>query len=85
MVRHYLTSLRNDRRETQQDVANAVKISRQYYTMIESGERQKRMDITLAARLAQHFGLDVAKIIAMEERWKEETLRDSEMDTAGRL
>lgn len=66
-MREYLVNLRTQRNESQQDVANAVGISRQYYAMIESGERQRKMDITLLTGLSRHFDVPVAKLIAMEQ------------------
>ena len=66
-MREYLVDLRTQRSESQQDVANAVGISRQYYAMIESGERQKKMDITLLTALSRHFDVPVAKLIDMEQ------------------
>lgn len=66
-MRDYLVDMRTKRNESQQDVAKAVGISRQYYAMIEAGERQKKMDITLLTALSKHFGVPVAKIISLEQ------------------
>jgi DNA-binding XRE family transcriptional regulator len=66
-LRDYLVKLRNERNETQQNVADAVGLSRQYYAMIESGNRQKKMDIILATSLATHFGITLAEMIALEQ------------------
>lgn len=67
MVRQYLIELREKTKESQQEVADAVGISRQYYSFIEAGLRQKRMDITLVMKLARHFAVDVGEIIAHED------------------
>lgn len=66
MARAYLAALRKKQNESQQDVANALGISRQYYCMIEAGDRQKRMDIMLISALSAHFGVPVAEIVAAE-------------------
>lgn len=66
MVREYLTLLRAQRNESQQDVADALGVSRQYYGMIESGDRQKKMDIALISAIATHFGLSMAEIVKYE-------------------
>lgn len=66
-MRKYLIKLREKQNESQQDVANAIGISRQYYSMIESGERQKRMDIVLISSLARHFGVSEAEIVKFEQ------------------
>lgn len=67
MPREYLVDLREKQNESQQDVANALGISRQYYCMIESGVRQKRMDVVLVTALANHFGVSAAEILAFEQ------------------
>ena len=67
-MRTYLVNLRSQRNESQQDVADALGISRQYYAMIESGERQKRMDIVLLSAIAKHFEVPVYEIVAHEQR-----------------
>ena len=72
MERSYLTKYREQRNESQQDVANALKISRQYYMMIEQGTRQKRMDVVLVTALASHFGVPVAEIIDAEAAFAKE-------------
>ena len=67
MQRKYLADLREKRNESQQDVADALGISRQYYCMIESGDRQKRMDVILITSLANHFGISATEIVAFEQ------------------
>ncbi len=68
MQRGYLVNLREKQNESQQDVADALGISRQYYCMIENGDRQKRMDVTLIAGLANHFGVSVAEFVSLEQK-----------------
>lgn len=77
MARMYLQKLREQRNETQQDVANALGISRQYYAMIEDGSRQKRMDILLVSRIADHFDMAVSDVIALEKEMNAEKKEDS--------
>lgn len=67
-MRSYLVELRQSKDETQDDVAEAIGVTRSYYSMIESGLRQKKMDITLIVALAKHFGLTPIEIIEMEQR-----------------
>ena len=66
-MRSYLVDLREKHGESQQDVADALGISRQYYQMIETGERQKKMDTTLVIGIAQHFSVSAAEIIECEQ------------------
>lgn len=84
MVREYLVKLREKQNESQQDVADALGISRQYYGMIENGDRQKRMDVMLITGLANHFGVPVSKIVSLEQSASENGLLrpDAVPDTA---
>lgn len=59
--------MRKRRNETQQDVANAIGVTRQYYALIEDGSRQRRMDITLAGLISGHFGVAIGEIVAQEQ------------------
>lgn len=65
-MRKYLADMRAKRNESQQDVAQALGISRQYYAMIEAGERQKKMDVTLVSAIASHFGVSAADVCEWE-------------------
>lgn len=51
---------------TMAEVAEKISISESYYSMIEAGERQKQMDITLAVKLADVLGLSIESVVAME-------------------
>lgn len=71
-MRTYLVKRRNELNLSQQDVANSIGISRQYFNSIETGTRQKKMDITLVAKLATALNLTVENIIHAEENWLKE-------------
>lgn len=66
-MRKYLVELREKRNESQQSVADALGISRQYYSMIEGGERQKKMDIVLVTAIANHFSIAATEILRQED------------------
>ena len=66
-MRQYLVSLRNEHGYSQQDVADKLNISRQYYQMIEAGERQKKMDISLASSIATLYGISVMDVEKFEK------------------
>lgn len=66
-MRQYLVSLRNEHGYSQQDVADKLNISRQYYQMIETGERQKKMDISLASSIATLYGISVMDVEKFEK------------------
>jgi transcriptional regulator with XRE-family HTH domain len=65
-VRDYLKAMRKDRGLSLQDMADKIGISRQYYQLIENGERQKKMDITLVKRIATVLGVSLETIIEQE-------------------
>ena len=66
-MRQHLVSLRNEHGYSQQDVADKLNISRQYYQMIETGERQKKMDISLASGIATLYGISVMDVENFEK------------------
>lgn len=70
-VREYLIEAREKAGLTQQDVANRIGISRQYYQMVETGERQKRMDLSLASVLSVVLNIPIAEIVQRESAAQE--------------
>lgn len=70
-VREYLIEAREKAGLTQQDVANRIGISRQYYQMVETGERQKRMDLYLAGVLSVVLNIPIAEIVQRESAAQE--------------
>lgn len=67
-MRSYLKALREKKGISMQEMADKLDISRQYYQMIESGERQKKMDITLAKGISVILSEPLEKIVREEER-----------------
>ena len=65
-LRDYLVELRLKKGLSQQDVAERLGISRQYYQMIDRGERQKRLDLALAGALAALLEVNVMDIQRFE-------------------
>ncbi|WP_294755381.1 helix-turn-helix transcriptional regulator [uncultured Ruminococcus sp.] len=68
MPRDYLKELREERNMSMQLVADRIGISRQYYQLIEAGERQKKMDITLVIALSNLFDVAPELIINQEQK-----------------
>lgn len=66
-MREWLKDLRENRQLTQQNVANMLGISKQYYQLIEAHERQKKMDITLMTKLSEIFDVSFNEIIEQEK------------------
>ena len=71
-MRQYLVELRTEHGLSQQDVADKIGISRQYYQMIENGERQKNLALSLASSFAVLFGISVTDIERYENKLDEE-------------
>lgn len=79
-TRSYLRQLRIDAGKTMQEVADAFGISRQYYEMIESGERQKKMDITMLVKVADLFGVTLDYVVEQERALREGAEGETEPD-----
>ena len=69
-LRQYLKVLREKNNLTQAEIADKLNISESYYAMIELGERQKDMNLSLVEKLAEVFGVPVGDIIAEESKLK---------------
>lgn len=67
-MRDWLLSARQEKGMTQLDVAKRLDISEAYYSYIESGDRQKKMDIALAAKMSVIFGIPLETIVELERR-----------------
>lgn len=65
-MREWLKTSRTEKRLTQEEIAKRLGISESYYCMIEQGERQKKMDITLITGLADALSVSVDFIIQSE-------------------
>lgn len=70
-MREYLKKLREEHGYTMQVVADKIGISKQYYQRIEVGDRQQNMDITLAVKLSEIFGISIQSIIEYERQLSE--------------
>ena len=66
-MRSYLRELREKKELSQQQLADKLGISQNYYCMIETGERQKRLDIDMARRLADALGTTLEYICQQEQ------------------
>lgn len=69
-MREYLKKLRKEKGYTMQVMADKLGISKQYYQSIEVGERQQNMDITLAVKLSDIFGISIQTLIEEEQAIK---------------
>ena len=65
-MRDWLVSERKKKGLTQLEVAEKLDISEAYYSYIESGERQQKMDLYLASKLSVVFGIPIERIVELE-------------------
>ena len=65
-MRDWLERARTEKGLTQAETAKKLGISENYYFRIEKGERQKKMDITLAAKLSVILDVPLEDIFAYE-------------------
>lgn len=65
-MREWLVELRKQHNITQKEMGDKLGISESYYCSIEKGERQKRMDMMLAAGIATVFGIPISRVVAYE-------------------
>lgn len=66
-MRQWLKDLREKKGITQAQMGKKLDISEAYYSYIESGDRQKNLDLTLAAKLSVIFGISIQQIVEFEE------------------
>lgn len=67
-MRDWLKEKRTEKGLTMAQMAGKLNITESYYSMIEAGERQKKMDLSMANRLSSILDLPLMQIIEMEGR-----------------
>lgn len=65
-MREWLKNIRTEKGLSQQSVAESLGIAQQYYSLIENGERQSDLNLSLVTKLSEILGVSVNKIIAEE-------------------
>lgn len=65
-MRQYLRNLRERFGFTQLEVSKKLNVSESYYSLIETGERQKKLSMDMAQKLAQVFGVSLEYICEQE-------------------
>ena len=65
-MREWLKQARMDKGLTQLQIAGQLGTSEGYYSYIESGVRQKNMDISMVMKLAKALGMSTQQIIDNE-------------------
>ena len=67
-MREWMKEKRTEKGLTMREAAEKLDISEAYYSYIESGERQKNMDITLVAKLSVIFSIPIQQIVELEAK-----------------
>lgn len=71
-MRCYLRSRRMKINSTMNDMAKKLDISESYYSLIENGDRQTDMSLSIIEKLAKAFGVSVQTIVKEEMKYKRE-------------
>ncbi len=66
-MREWLKKLRVKKNLSQQNVAKQLGIRQQYYCMIENGERQKDMSVSMAEKLADVLEIPIDTVLQNEK------------------
>ena len=67
MQREWLKNLRTENGLTVTEAARKLDLSQPYYSLIEAGERQKRLELSLAAKIADLYHITIDKIRQLDE------------------
>lgn len=67
-MRDWLKEQRKEKGLTAKEVGDKLNISESYYSLIESGQRQKKMDLTLVAKLSSVLEIPIDQIVANEAK-----------------
>ena len=65
-MRDWLKEKRVEKNLTQDQMSEQLGISLSYYNLIENGERQKKMDLSIANQLSVILGMTLMQIIEKE-------------------
>lgn len=66
-MRSWMEKARKSCGLTMRAVAAQLGVSESYYSMIERGERQQKLDIALAVKMSEVFGVSLSHIVSQEE------------------
>lgn len=71
-MRVWLKDLRESKGFTQQNVADYLGITKQYYQMVESGNRAKDLTTSIVMSLATLFEISAIEIMRREQAYQKE-------------
>lgn len=65
-MRKWLKEKRINKGMSQQNVAEKLGITQQYYNLIENAERKKELDVSLLTKLSGIFEISIEEIVRLE-------------------
>ena len=65
-MRDWLKQKRTEKGLTMAEMAAQLDLTESYYSRIENGDRQKKMDVTLLCKLSDVLGMTTDEIILLE-------------------
>lgn len=65
-MRKWLKELREDNKMSQTKAASALGVSQGFWSLIENGERQKKMSLELAQKISDVFDVSIDEILKNE-------------------
>lgn len=65
-MRDWLKEKRTEKGMTMAEMAKRLDLSESYYSKIESGDRQRKMDIRLVSKLCKILDISIEEIISKE-------------------
>lgn len=71
-MRKYLREIRVRSGKTQRYVAECIGTTRQYYQMIENGERQQNISLDLLQKLSKALEIPLEELIQKENQYKQD-------------
>ena len=69
-MRKWLKTLRCNSNKSQAEIADMLGMTQQYYNLIENGERQKDLDLSIATKLSELLGVSIDWIAEQEQKAK---------------
>ena len=67
-MRDWLKEKRTERGLTMAQMAERLDLTESYYSLVESGKRQQKMDIVLAAKLSTVLAFPIDQIVELESK-----------------
>jgi len=68
--RYWLIDLRSKKNLTIQSVSTQAKISKQYYSMLENGQRGKRLAFLIGVSIAKVLGISAEEFYEFEVKYR---------------